>query len=227
MGDGLAFFDILIFAVIAAVLLLRLRNVLGRRTGHEEHRPNPFTQRDADRRNGRGDDNVVPLPARGFGGGDEDGEEEEALQASGLGAVRALDPRFDEAGFVRGAKIAFGMIVEAYAQGDIDTLRPLLSDDLYDGFSEAIQRRADDGESLETRIESLYAEVDDARTEGREVFITVRFESRQINITRNEAGAVIEGDPTSPAEVVDLWTFMRDTRSGDPNWTLVATGTPG
>lgn len=227
MGDGLAFFDILIFAVIAGILLLRLRHVLGRRTGHEEPRSNPFTSGERDRRNGRGDDNVVPLPARGFGAGEDDGDEDDSAQASGLGAVRALDPRFDEAGFVRGAKIAFGMIVEAYAHGDTDTLRPLLADDLYDGFSEAIARRNADGESLDTRIESLYAEVDDARTEGRTVFITVRFESRQINVTRNRAGEVTEGDPTTPAEVVDLWTFARDTRSNDPNWTLVATSTPG
>ncbi len=224
MGDGLAFFDILIFAVIAGVLLLRLRSVLGRRTGHEEHRASPLARRD--RRNANGEDNVVPLPARGFGAGDED-EDDAVARASGLGAVRALDPSFDEAGFVRGAKIAFGMIVEAYAEGDTGALRPLLSDDLYEGFAEAIDRRAEEGDSLETRIESLYAEVDDARTEGQTVFITVRFESRQINVTRNPAGEVVEGDPTTPTEVVDLWTFMRDSRSGDPNWMLVETGTPG
>jgi predicted lipid-binding transport protein (Tim44 family) len=119
------------------------------------------------------------------------------------------------------------MIVEAFANGDTATLRPLLSDDLFDEFGTEIRRRAAEGETHESRIVALReAELLEARMEGRTAYITVKFVSDQINAVRDDNGEVIEGDPETPIEVVDIWTFARNTRASDPNWTLVETRTP-
>src|SRR3546814_1544591 len=132
---ALPIFDILIFAMIAAFLVFRLRNVLGRRTGNEQQRPNPFStgQRPAEPIQ----DNVVTLPGR-------EAQEADAGAAGGrhgLTQVRIADTSFDPRTFLEGAKAAFGMIVAAFAKGVTATLRPLLSDDLYDEFSGAIRDR--------------------------------------------------------------------------------------
>lgn len=222
MGEGLYYIDILIFAMIAAFLVFRLRNVLGRRTGNEQQRPNPYA---GARSAGEPvkDGNVVTLPSR-------DGSDVEASRDGGrygLTQVRIADPSFNPRSFLEGARLAFGMIVEAFAKGDTATLRPLLSDDLYDEFSEAIRNRAARRETLETRVEEMRdAEIVEGRVEGRTAMVTVKFVTRQINVTRDEDGAVIEGDADRPVEVTDLWTFARNVRSTDPNWTLVETAAP-
>jgi predicted lipid-binding transport protein (Tim44 family) len=147
--------------------------------------------------------------------------------AAGIAQIQANDPTFDEKGFLQGAKAAFGMIVTAFAQGDTPTLRPLLSDDVYDNFAAAIRSRQAAGESLETRVADIRdADLIEARMEGRTAFVTIKFISEQINVTRNNAGAVIDGDPEHPLEVVDIWTFARNTRSRNPNWTLIETRVP-
>ncbi len=219
MGDGLVFIDILIFALIAGFLIFRLRSVLGRRTGHEQQRPTPYTQRDQ-RPESRVPDNVVALPERSrtledAAGGDLGSE---------LTQIKIADPSFDEGTFAQGAQMAFGMIVEAYAAGDTTSLRPLLSDDLYDGFSEAIRTRLAEGEVLETRIERiLSADIIEANLDGRTAFVTVKFVSRQVIVTRDEEGEVVDGDPDQTQEITDIWTFARNTRATDPNWLLVET----
>jgi len=246
MGN-VPFIDIVILAMIAAFLIFRLRSVLGRRTGHERQRQNPFTERNraddvagpGERGGERGPDNVVTLPSRdrdGAGSGDDEPEEQPgpARQSAtaadaerGLAQIRSADPSFDPRGFLQGAQAAFGMIVEAYANGDTGTLRPLLSDDLYDAFAGAIRERLTRGETLETRIKSIErADIEEARMEGRTAFVVVRFVTDQVNVTRDKDGAVIDGDPDESAEVVDLWTLARNTRATDPNWVLVETATP-
>lgn len=221
MGEGLYFIDILIFAMIAAFLVFRLRNVLGRRTGHEQRRPNPYSppgQAPAEPVK----DNVVTMPGR-------DGQDAETRAGSrhGLTQIRIADPSFDPNGFIQGAKAAFGMIVEAFARGDTATLRPLLSDDLYDEFSAAIRDRLAAGTTLETTVEEMRsAEILEGRVEGRTAMVTVKFVTRQINVTRDAEGEVVDGDQNQPVEVTDIWTFARNTRSTDPNWTLIETATP-
>jgi len=246
MGN-VPFIDIVILAMIAAFLIFRLRNVLGRRTGHERQRHNPFAERNqtegvpsrGDRAGERGTDNVVNLPPRdpheaedGAGAPDEPPgparQSETAPDAArGLAQIRSADPSFDPRRFLQGAQAAFGMIVEAYANGDTGTLRPLLSDDLYDAFAGAIRERLTRGETLETHIRSIErADIDDARMEGRTAFVVVRFVTDQVNVTRDKDGTVVDGDPEESAEVIDLWTFARNTRATDPNWVLVETATP-
>jgi len=227
MGEGF-FLDILIFAMVAAFLVYRLRSVLGRRHGEERQRPNPLArppQRDA----ARGDDNVVPLPGRGAPApadipppytGPVSLEE-------GIKQIRSADPTFEEKYFLTGARAAFEMIVRAFADGDTATLRPLLADDVYDRFAEAIRKRQAAGETLETRIEAFESvDLAEARMEGRNALVTVRFTTQQVNVTVDAEGNVVDGDPDDAAEVIDLWTFSRNTRSSDPNWLLVETRSP-
>jgi predicted lipid-binding transport protein (Tim44 family) len=225
MGESFFLFDILLFAVIAAFLVFRLRNVLGRRTGLEQRRQNPLASppRAPDPR-AEPSDNVVTLPERPR---DAAPPVAEPGAATGLTQIKIADRSFNERGFLDGARAAFGMIVDAFARGDTGTLRPLLSDDLYDEFSEAIRARLASGETLEHKIESIEsAEILEARMDGRTAYVTVKFVTRQTNATRDAQGAVTDGNPDKVIEVTDIWTFARNTRASDPNWTLVETRTP-
>lgn len=229
MGDG-SLIEIVLFAMVAAFLFIRLRNVLGRRTGNERQRPDPIARPVPDPRG----DNVLKLPDRGDGaradidGIDLDKPPAEVLPvAAGLAQIKSADPGFSEDGFLSGARGAFEMIVDSYARGDLQTLRPLLADDVYERFATAVKARQAAGESLETRIERVESvDVAEARMDGRTAIVTVRVVSEQVNVTRDRAGAVLDGDPAKPEEVIDLWTFARNTKSRDPNWVLVATRTP-
>jgi predicted lipid-binding transport protein (Tim44 family) len=225
MSEGFAYIDILFFAMVAAFIALRLRSVLGRRTGHERRRSGGFGPRP----NGAAD-NVVTLPERSTSQADAEaalgGLSDKGAKA-GLTQIRLADQRFDLQRFLDGARAAFEMIVEAYAAGDKATLRPLLADDVYAGFERAIDQRQAAGHSFETQLPAVSAvEVVGAEMRGRLARITVRFKSEQINVLRDAQGKVLEGDPQTALEVIDLWTFERDTASPDPNWTLVETRTP-
>jgi predicted lipid-binding transport protein (Tim44 family) len=146
---------------------------------------------------------------------------------SGLTQVRLADRRFDLQQFLSGARSAFEMIIEAYAAGDKSALRPLLADDVYAGFERAIDQREAAGQSFETQLTAVpAAEVVGAEMRDRSARITVRFKSEQINLLRDAERKVLEGDPRTAEEVIDIWTFERDTTSDDPNWTLVETRTP-
>lgn len=231
MGDGLAFFDIVFFALVAGFLILRLRSVLGRRTGNENRerwtprlprstpgQPAPAAE--------RGNDNVTPFPGREPAKAEAPAPGGSPLDAA-LTQIRLADPSFEPAGFAEGARSAFEMIVTAYAQGDTATLRPLLADDVYDNFAAAIRGRQDAKQTLETTLIAIKsAEIVEARIEGRTAFVTVKFVSEQVNVTRNAAGEVVDGDPNRVTIVTDVWTFARNTRSTDPNWALVQTSEP-
>jgi predicted lipid-binding transport protein (Tim44 family) len=226
MSEGFAYIDILFFAMVAAFIALRLRSVLGRRTGHERRRSGGFGPA---RPNGAAD-NVVSLPDRSTSQTEAEASLEglsDAGAKSGLTQIRLADRRFDPQQFLGGARAAFEMIIEAYATGDKNTLRPLLADDVYAGFERAIDQREAAGQSFETQLTAVPAtEVVGAEMRGSVARITVRFKSEQINLLRDAEGKVVEGDPRTAEEVVDIWTFERDTSSPDPNWTLVETRTP-
>jgi predicted lipid-binding transport protein (Tim44 family) len=226
MSEGFQYIDILFFAMVAAFIALRLRSVLGRRTGHERRRTGGFGSA---RPNGAAD-NVVSLPDRSTAQAEADAAFSNLADGnvkSALTQIRMADRRFDLQQFLAGARTAFEMIVEAYAQGDKTTLRPLLADDVYRGFDGAIDQRQAAGQTLETQLTAVPApEVVDARMDGSRARVTVRFKSEQINVLKDAEGKIIEGDPQTAEEVIDLWTFERDTASADPNWTLVETRTP-
>lgn len=207
MTEGSQFVEILLFAMVAAFLVFRLRSVLGRRTGEERRRPNPFATPDQA---------AASRVERVIGHG--------RSVTVGLGQVSAAMPGFDEAHFLAGARTAFAMIVDAYARGDATALRPLLSDTVFGHFNDAIRAHQQAGERLETRIVDLaQAEIVEAGVEGREARVTVKFVSRQINVVRAADGTVVDGHPDEAVDITDLWTFARNVRSTDPNWTLAET----
>jgi predicted lipid-binding transport protein (Tim44 family) len=208
-----SFFDIILFAMVAAFLVLRLRSVLGRRTGLEQHR-DPFVQPRP-----TAPQNVVALPDRS-----KLGETQAGALGPGIAQIRAADAGFDPDAFLEGARTAFEMIVAAFAAGDRLQLRPLLSDEVYARFAEAIHARNQARETQETKIAAIKSvEIVEAGVEGNTAQVTVKFVSDQVNVTRSAEGGVVEGDPEKVDEKTDFWTFARNTRSLDPNWHLVAT----
>jgi predicted lipid-binding transport protein (Tim44 family) len=225
MNGDFHFLDIIFFAMVAAFLVLRLRNVLGRRTGNER----PPTQWGAKRE--------VPAPAKPDGVADNVVDLASARKPApaepvlppgplgeGVGAIRTADPNFSLDAFLSGARMAFELIVDAYAAGNTTALRPLLADAVYGPFSDAIAQRQRAGETLETELLGIRTvEAVDAHLNGTVAEVTVRFVSEQVNLVKDAQGRIVEGDPQRIADVVDLWTFSRDTRAKDPNWQLAAT----
>lgn len=233
MSDGFAYIDILFFAMVAAFIALRLRSVLGRRTGHERRRTGGFQGPSST--NGATDpksasDKVVALPDRSAPVAEADAalaDLAEGKVKTGLTQIRVADPNFQLNVFLDGARSAFELIVHAYAAGDKDALRPLLADDVFAGFGGAIDQRRTDGQTLDTQLIGIDdAEVVDAGMHDQMARVSVRFTSEQVNVVRDAEGKEIEGDPGTAEEVVDIWTFERDTRNSDPNWLLVETRTP-
>lgn len=226
MSDGFAYLDIIFFAMVAAFIALRLRSVLGRRTGHERQRPETYRPTPPVQQ----PDNVVPMPERAAAQAIEDSgiaDMRDGGVKSGLTAIRLADRSFELDGFLQGSKAAFAMIVESFANGDKDGLRPLLAPEVFQRFSAAMDDRSRRGETLATElVATRSAEVVSAGMSGSRARVTVRFESDQVNVTRNTAGELVDGDPSRIDQVIDLWTFERDTRSRDPNWQLVETRTP-
>ncbi|WP_312794701.1 Tim44/TimA family putative adaptor protein [Tianweitania sp.] len=230
------YFDLgtILFIVAAAVIFYQLRNVLGRRTGNERPPFDPYTaarKRSADP--AQGSENVVSLPRKQKPAAETAAENYAAIDAlttpgsevnTGLRAIRDADPSFEAGGFVDGAKMAYEMIVTAFAEGDRKALKSLLSKEVYDGFVAAITDREKRNEKVQSSFVGINkADVVGAEMKGSEAHVTLRIISELISATRDAAGEVIEGDPEAVAEVKDVWTFSRDTRSRDPNWKLVAT----
>ena len=224
MGDLPHYFDIILFAMVAAFLVLRLRSVLGRRTGNERRR-DLFVRGSTPATDKTGPNNIVALSRRPTAAALSSAPPPANTVAGGIAQITAVDPGFEAPGFLDGARGAFEMIVEAFAKGDKSVLRPLLSDDTYQPFAGAIDEREAAGETLETRIEKLKdIDIIEAGMDGRNARVTVRLVSDQINVLRAHDGSVVDGDPQNVIEKTDFWTFARDTRSSDPNWLLVATG---
>jgi len=237
-------FDIytLLFLVLAIVIFLRLRSVLGRRTGNERPPYDPYSRRQGEQASGpgSGDDNVISLPRGGEDGpggpGADDGESAEdrirdfmpqgGPVAEGLVEIAKHDAMFDPKQFLAGAKTAYEMIVTAFAEGNRRSLKQLLSRDVYDGFVSAIDERDERGETVESSFIGINkADVIEAEIKSRSAQITVKFVSQIITAIRNRKGELVEGDPNQVREVTDIWTFARELASRDPNWKLVATQT--
>ncbi|HEX3864278.1 MAG TPA: Tim44/TimA family putative adaptor protein [Stellaceae bacterium] len=218
MSDLPHYFDIILFAMVAAFLVLRLRSVLGRRTGHERQQDPSLRRANAPV------DNVVGLTDRRPAPPPIVTATPADAVAAGLERIRAGDAGFDPPQFLEGARSAFEMIVGAFAAGDKQRLRPLLSDDVYQPFATAIDEHAAAGETLETRVLQMKRiDISEAGLAGRYARVTVKFVSEQINVLRAHDGSIVDGNPEHSVEKTDFWSFARDTRSQDPNWVLVAT----
>ncbi len=228
-------FDIytIIFLALAVFIFLRLRSVLGQRTGRERPPYDPYSARDTARPAG---EKVVPLPTRNAESLPKPAETADNTDrwagvakpgtplAVSLDTIVAADPTFDAKHFLTGARAAYEMIVTAFAEGDRRSLRNLLSKDVYDGFEAAIRDRESRGEVAETRFVSIdAAEITNAEQRGRTAHVTVRFVSQLVSVTRDRQGNVVDGNPDKVTDVTDVWTFARDSSARDPNWKLVAT----
>jgi predicted lipid-binding transport protein (Tim44 family) len=216
----------ILFLALAVLIVLKLRSVLGTRTGAEPPPFDPVARRDPQ----GGQDKVVPLPNRGPRPVEPAGASESARAGPGgplaaaLQSVMRADRSFDVDHFLTGAKTAYEMIVGAFAAGDRATLRNLLSKDVFEGFEGAIAERERAGHTVESNFVGLdKAEITEAAMRGTTAQITVRFVSKLIQATRDNQGKVVEGDPARVSEVTDVWTFARDVAQRDPNWRLVAT----
>lgn len=223
----------LILLAVAVVVIFRLRSVLGGRTGHEK-RYDPFSPSSTSETEKR-EDNVIPLPGHeADAAGDDAGQEAEPVWAGyaekgseladGLEQIAGSDGGFVPGEFLEGAKIAYEMIVTAFAESDKKSLKSLLTGDVYKGFAKVIDQRAADDETLDYK----FVGIDDAKLVGssldrRKANVTVKFVSGMISATRDAGGGVIDGDPKQIREVTDIWTFERDVSSRDPNWKLSAT----
>ena len=230
MGNGFQFIDIILFAMIAAFLILRLRSVLGRRDGHESGYQDSVKAEPSEE---RPDDKVVPIPDRSNDRyaepkivGTESGSAEDGNETlmRGIADLRAADPSFDVEDFLVGARVAFEMILGAYASGDRETLENLLSPEVYDNFRSAIDDREAAGQEMEETLVGIRsADIVEAYIDESNAYVTTKYLSEQVHVLRNNEGDVIEGNPNQVTDVVDFWTFVRDTGSSDPNWYLVAT----
>ena len=207
MDDGFQLYGILLFAVVAGVLLFRLWSVLGRRTG-TERRIDPFAP-------------PPPRPQAGpspFAPGAAKGPviDGQAVRVDAAAAAKAADPGFNEQDFIKGARTAFSIVINAFAAGDTSALRPLLSPEVFEQFASAIRARAPGKDKEPSPLVALKsAEIAHRAVEGTTSLVTVKFVSDQ----KTGANAASE-------EHIDFWTFSRSLNSRDPNWTLIATKGP-
>lgn len=222
MNDGFQFIDIILFAMVAAFLVLRLRSVLGRRDGHEGGKSDSLEIRG---KKPESENNVVQLPDHSEP--DEDlppGIDEDDPLAAGIMKLKAADPGFDVQEFISGSRIAFEVILGAYTDGDSKALQPLLSSEVFANFNKVINDREQAGESMEDTLVGINkVDIMEAYMEGSVANVTIKYISEQVNVVRDGDGNVVSGDPNTVVEVTDFWTFSRDTKSRDPNWSLVAT----
>ena len=224
MGDNFQYGDLLFLGLIAAFVLLRLRSMLGKDKGLDPREAWRQATREMT------PDRVVQITEAAVKA--QKKEEDTILEklqdapqaAEGLRAIKQADAQFSPTEFVHGAKLAFEWMVAAFSKGEKDKLKMLLSDERYQIFAGEIDARAQSGQFQETTLVSIAAaDITDVAMRGSRAQITVQFSSEQIHIVRDKDGAIISGNQSAIENVVDVWTFERDTSSKDPNWKITAT----
>jgi len=219
MGNSVI--QLLVLAGVAIFLIIKLRSVLGTRDGFEKP---PVSLEDARARPAKREFEVIQ------GGPDRDIVDHVAdgsAAAKSLAAMKLAEPSFSVSEFLTGARGAYEMILMAFEKGDLASIRPFLSDDVFATFSEVVEAREREGLTIESHFVGLRelalqnATFDRDSKEGE---ITVRFVGELTSVVRNKAGEVVEGSPTAAKRQRDLWTFARRMGVDDPNWQLVATG---
>jgi predicted lipid-binding transport protein (Tim44 family) len=233
----------IVFALLAAFVVWKLRSVLGTRNGAEKPPTNPFATptprvsgaRRGDPDSGDSGNRVIALPGAAeppvaIAPAKDDRWKPNAEPGTkawaGLDAIAAADPAFAIKPFADGAKSAYEMIVTAFAEGNREVLRNLLSPEVFESFSAALAEREKRGEKVTTTFVSIdKVVVDDAVLNGWTAEIKIHFTAQMITATRDQAGTVIDGSPDKVVQIDDVWTFARNTGSRDPNWKLAATET--
>lgn len=229
MNDQSYFLDIILFAAITIFLVYRLKNVLGKKHGEERERENPYVKKEAA--------SVKDTPSLVKSEATKQkfirpqivhADDVPLTLSQGITRIQEADPSFDEKKFVKGARRAFEMIVDAFASHDHDLLKKLLSTSVYEQFAKLMDDRSLKGQRYQAEIVRL----DDiailkANLEGKKAVITMTITSHQKIALFDKAGELIEGNPDKAQEVVDRWTFSRDTTASNPNWTLIKTASAG
>lgn len=226
----------LLLLAIAVVVFWRLRSVLGMRTGNERPPAEPYAPPKPEAETGK----VLRFPRDETKTEPQEKPAEEdakpvwtgfadagSAAAAGLEQIAAADGNFTPKAFVDGAKLAYEMIIEAFARGDRAALKPLLSKQVFDGFSQAITEREQAGQKVESRFVGINkAAIVQASAQDKKAVVTMRFVSALISATYAKDGTLIEGDPKQIKEISDVWSFERDLGSRDPNWKLISTEDP-
>ena len=210
---------IVILALVALFIGLRLYSVLGERTGHEQQPILKPAESDARAAPPVAQPPVAqPAPV-------ESGDMAFVPTAGpGVRAILAADPSFDVARFLEGAKSAYRMILEAFWKGDFETLKSHVEPHIFEAFEASIEQRTNEGLTLDNRLVTIdQAVISEATLERGVAIITVRFEADIAAVTRNSQGQVVAGSLSDAVQTRDLWTFRRDTGSRDPNWLLIET----
>ncbi len=216
---GNALVEIVILALVAGFVALRFVSVLGKRTGHEQTIGQPADG--AARAPGlpRSPDAAPAAGAIGLAGADI-----EPAAADGLRAIVAADPDFDVARFLDGAQAAYRMVLEAFWEGDRDTLKSLVDTEVFDDFVAAIDARTEAGHVLENKLVRIErARVVSASLNSLTAQVSIQFDADIAALTRDSEGRIVAGSSDDAVETHDIWTFARHVRAEDPNWLLIAT----
>lgn len=221
MSDGNNYADIIIIALIAGFILLRLRAVLGQKTDQDLSQPQKpqemsgtVIQLGAASQKPRPRETLDPYAAA----------LEQGAVNDAITAIKAKDPLFTATGFLDGAKMAFEMVFDAFAKSDKQTLALLLSPEIYAHFSDDVDARDAQTEKTETTLLSVKArEISEALLDKNTARVTVRFDSEQVTVARNAAGAIVSGDPSAVHHSQEEWVFERDVTSKNPNWKIIET----
>lgn len=224
MGQGMQFFDLIFLGMIAVFILLRLRSVLGTRTGNEK-KPEDLQTGRTGQVAGKKEGTVIALPRRaGPGGGELGLSPAEIRLRQALTEIALADPQFDADDFADGARQAYEMIIIGFAQGDRELLRDMVGEEVFANFDAAITARQAAGQTMQTRLVKISdARISQASLRGKIAEVTVKFTAELISCVTDSSGEVLQGHPVLPQQISELWTFSRATDASDPNWALIAT----
>ena len=220
--------DVLLFALIAAGLIFWLRSILGTKNDEDDNhkRPNMFEGENTEGLM-KPKDNVVTLNASAAAAGlilPRHVKIDNKTTENALEDIMRDNPRLDLLNFAEGAEGAFSIIVEAFADGDLETLEGLLAPEVYSAFETAVKDRSDRGEKVETEIKAIEKmDITEVKLKDEHIFITVRFSARETCVIRDKEGEIISGDPDSTTMMVDVWVFGKELSSTGPEWFLYET----
>ena len=226
MSESMPYADIVILALVAGFILLRLRSILGTKQGHDN--PDFFRKELQQRREMQ--EPIIQLGEK-INRLKQKEEADKDLQAiedasvkDALALIKAKDPSFSISQFMSGARYAFEMVFDAFAKGDKETLKMLLNDELYAHFTSEVEKRTSSEQKEETTLVSAQAKtITKATLVNNTAKISVRFVSEQIVLVRDASGTILEGDASQGHEAEDEWTFERDVTSKNPNWKIIDT----
>jgi len=220
MDSGFSYGDIIVIGAIAAFILLRYRAMLGEPRGRDETgTPPPIIQAGVER------DRLIQLPLVRSTAAEKknnDNFKQFGPLAGTLESMRTIDDDFSPDEFLTGARTAYEMVITAYSKRDRDTLKMLLSQELYDSFDRGLSQEESAKRFTDTTLVAMNeAKIQDAKLSGNKATISVDFVSEQIHLVRDDQGTIVEGNPSAQNKVEDRWVFTRDMKSASPNWLIV------